>query len=80
MYFELQGGLQARELARGWLKEHATAEQLAFLLPQTSPWDAPLDVPTIAEPPAPIPAAGPARPGPVSARGRWRKTRAKTPT
>jgi penicillin amidase len=33
MYFDLQGGSVRRELARGWLRDNATADQLAFLLP-----------------------------------------------
>jgi penicillin amidase len=36
MYFDLQGNLQSRELARGHLREHSTKEQLAFLLPTVS--------------------------------------------
>ncbi|HEV7816044.1 MAG TPA: penicillin acylase family protein, partial [Janthinobacterium sp.] len=60
MYFDLQGGQEARELARGWLKDHDSAEQLAFLLPQSSQWDAPLDADKVAAPDAPIPAAAPA--------------------
>jgi penicillin amidase len=60
MYFELQGYLPARELARGWLKEHTTAEQLAFLLPTATPFDAPINAPTIADPPPPLPATAPA--------------------
>jgi penicillin amidase len=43
MYFDLQGDLEARELARGWLQDHSTPEQLAFLLPEASRFDAPLD-------------------------------------
>ncbi|KQV87197.1 penicillin amidase [Massilia sp. Root351] len=45
MYFDLQGNLEGRELARGWLREHATPEQLAVLLPESTQWDVPLDVP-----------------------------------
>ena len=41
-YRDLQGNLENRELARGWLRENATPEQLAFLLPEDTPWDAPL--------------------------------------
>jgi penicillin amidase len=43
MFIDLQGNQEARELARGWLREHSDAAQLAFLLPQASHWDAPLD-------------------------------------
>ncbi|WP_036165635.1 penicillin acylase family protein [Massilia sp. 9096] len=47
MYFDLQGNQEARELARGWLAEHTTLEQLAFLLPSGSAHDAPLDAPQL---------------------------------
>ncbi len=67
MYFDLQGMLEPRELARGWLRDHSTPEQLAFLLPEASAWDAPLDADAIGVPLAPIPAAPPAW---------WGKTRA----
>ncbi len=60
MYFDLQGGQEARELARGWLREHSTAEQRAFLAPTASAWDAPLDADRIAVTPAPMPATPPA--------------------
>ncbi len=60
MYFDLQGSLLPRELARGWLQENTTAEQLAFLLPESSAWDATLDGGAIAAPPAPVPANAPA--------------------
>jgi penicillin amidase len=60
MYADLQGGIEARELARGWLKEHATAQQLAFLLPASTQWDAPLDADKVAAPDTPIPATPPA--------------------
>lgn len=43
MYIDLQGGQQARELARGWLREHTDAAQLAFLLPEATAFDATLD-------------------------------------
>ncbi|MGX4643517.1 penicillin acylase family protein [Massilia sp. SYSU DXS3249] len=66
MYIDLQGNQEPRELARGWLREHSDAGQLAFLLPEASIWDAPLD--GLAAPaPAPIPAAAP---------GWWGKPRA----
>ncbi len=60
MYFDLQGNLQDRELGRGWLREHATAEQLAVLLPTGSVWDAPLDASAVTEVAAPLPARAPA--------------------
>ena len=43
MYIDLQGNQEPRELARGWLRAHSDPAQLAFLLPQASRWDAPLD-------------------------------------
>jgi penicillin amidase len=45
MYLDLQGNQEPRELARGWLREHASAAQLAFLLPAATQWDALLDAP-----------------------------------
>jgi penicillin amidase len=60
MYFDLQGGLEARELARGWLQEHTTAQQLAVLLPETTQWDAPLDAAEAPAPNAPFPNQAPA--------------------
>lgn len=68
MYFDLQGNLQGRELARGHLRQHSTKEQLAFLLPTVSKWDAPLDAPldfplnspTTTETPVAIPSVAPA--------------------
>ena len=59
MYFDLQGGAEPRELARGWFKEHSTAGQRAFLAPEASQWDAPLDADKIGVAAAPIPAAPP---------------------
>ena len=59
MYFDLQSTAVGRELARGWLKEHSSSEQLAFLLPEATQWDAPLDGPSPAPPDAPIPARAP---------------------
>ena len=43
MYFDLQGNLQTRELARGWLLDNTNDEQRAFLLPELSQWDATID-------------------------------------
>ena len=60
MYFDLQGSQEPRELARGWFKEHTTEEQRAFLAPEASPWDAPLDANSIAASDIAIPAAPPA--------------------
>lgn len=60
MYIDLQGNLEGRELARGWLREHSDPAQLAFLLPQATRWDATLDADAHAAPlVAPIPAAAP---------------------
>lgn len=70
MYFDLQGNATRRELSRGWLQENSTPEQLAFLLPPTTKWDAPLDVQDSAPAPAPLPAEAPAwwgQPGPRDA-------------
>jgi len=60
MYFDLQGNQEARDLARGWLAAHADPAQLAFLLPEATSWDAPLDAPAVALAVAPIPATAPA--------------------
>lgn len=63
MYIDLQGMQEGRELARGWLREHSDAAQLAFLLPEASRWDAALDAaaaPASAPAWAPIPARAPA--------------------
>jgi penicillin amidase len=46
MYWDLQGNLEPREWSRGWLKEHVSPEQLAFLLPDSTAFDAPLDGPS----------------------------------
>ena len=43
MYIDLQGSQQARELARGWLREHSDEAQLAFLLPESTAFDVTLD-------------------------------------
>jgi penicillin amidase len=59
MYIDLQGSQEPRELARGWLARHASAQQLAFLLPEASSWDAPLDAPAVALAPAPVPSSAP---------------------
>jgi len=46
MYFDLQEDLLHRVFSRGWLRDQGTtAEQLAFLLPTASGYDAPLDAP-----------------------------------
>ena len=76
MYIDLQGNQEPRELARGWLRAHSSPDQLAFLLPQASRWDAPLDsaaAPIQAPAPASAPAwwgAQPARPAPLALLGR----------
>ena len=59
MYFDLQDKQMPRELARGWLMEHSDAAQRAFLLPESSQWDAAIDG-AGAVPGAPIPATAPA--------------------
>lgn len=59
MFIDLQGSQEARELARGWLRAHSDSAQLAFLLPRTSAWDAPLDG-AAALAGAPLPATAPA--------------------
>ncbi len=70
MYFDLQSNIEPRELARGWFRTHTDAEQLAFLLPESSVWDAPLDAESIATASMPIPALPPAW---------WGKARAPGP-
>ena len=61
MYFDLQDSQLHRVFSRGWLRDQgATAEQLAFLLPTATAYDAPLDAATIDELAAPMPAAPPA--------------------
>ena len=57
-YFDLQGDLETRKWELGWLKDHATAEQLSFLLPEATGWDAPLDGPSPA-PDLKVPAQAP---------------------
>ena len=59
MFIDLQGNQEPRELARGWLRAHSDDAQLAFLLPQASVWDAPLDGVAAARE-APLPASAPA--------------------
>jgi penicillin amidase len=66
MFIDLQGEQEARELARGWLRAHTDPAQRAFLLPEATAWDAPLDGAVMPIAPAPIPPAAPAwwgRPG-----------------
>ncbi|MFS2026807.1 penicillin acylase family protein [Massilia sp. CT11-137] len=60
MYFDLQGNQEPRELARGWLAAHLDPAQLAFLLPEATRWDTPMDADAVALAPAPIPATAPA--------------------
>jgi penicillin G amidase len=61
MYFDLQDDQLHRVFARGWLRDQGSSpEQLAFLLPTASGYDAPLDAATIDEPAAPLPAEAPA--------------------
>jgi len=58
MYFDLQDYLETRKWELGWLKDHTSPEQLSFLLPETTGWDAPLDGPTPA-PELKVPATAP---------------------
>jgi len=61
MYFDLQDEQLHRVFSRGWLRDQGTtAEQLAFLLPTASSYDAPLDAAAIDAAPAPLPAQPPA--------------------
>jgi penicillin amidase len=60
MYFDLQGNQEGRELARGWLASHLDPAQRAFLLPEASYWDAPLDAPAVALAATPVPPSAPA--------------------
>ena len=46
IYLDMQGSLETRKWERGWIKDHTTPEQLAFLLPEATGWDAPLDGPS----------------------------------
>ena len=60
MYFDLQDDQVHRVYARGFLRDHGSSpEQLAFLLPTASAYDAPLDAATIDEAAAPVPPAPP---------------------
>jgi penicillin amidase len=66
MYIDLQGAQEARELARGWLRDHSDPAQLAFLLPEATAWDAPLDGAEMRIAATPIPPTAPSwwgRPG-----------------
>ena len=58
MFFDLQGSQEPRKLARGWIAEHTDAAQRAFLLPDATEWDAPLDEAAMPAP-TPIPATAP---------------------
>ena len=61
MYFDLQDDQLHRVYSRGWLRDHGTSpEQLAFLLPTSTGYDAPLDAPRIDEPAPALPASAPA--------------------
>jgi penicillin amidase len=59
MFFDLQGAQEARELARGWIADHTDQAQRAFLLPESSQWDAPLDQAAVAASTTPIPPHAP---------------------
>ena len=69
MYFDLQGSQLPRELARGWLMEHTTPEQRAFLSPEVTQWDAPLDAGQLAPFDMRIPATAPSWLGKPRAEG-----------
>jgi penicillin amidase len=58
MYFDLQGNQLIREQARGWVFDHTDEAQRAFLLPESSQWDAAMDG-NGAPPSAPIPPTAP---------------------
>ena len=61
MYFDLQDDQLHRVWSRGWLRDNGTSpEQLAFLLPTSSSYDAPLDAAAVDETAAPMPAVPPA--------------------
>jgi penicillin amidase len=61
MYFDLQDDQIHRVYSRGWLRDHgSSAGQLAFLLPTSSGYDAPLDAPAVDEIAAPLPPDPPA--------------------
>jgi penicillin G amidase len=60
MYFDLQYDQVTRVLSRAALRERVPADLLAFLLPATSHWDAPLDGKSaLAASPAELPATPP---------------------
>jgi penicillin amidase len=79
MYFDLQGSQEPRELARGWFRDHSTAEQRAFLAPESSQWDAPLDADQVAAADAAIPATAPAWWGKPKAKAKADKAAAGGP-
>lgn len=60
MYFDLQGMLEPRELARGWIRDNTNAAQLAFLLPEATAWDAPIDGDSVPTAATPLPESAPA--------------------
>ena len=72
MYIDLQGSQEPRELARGWLRANSDEDQLAFLLPTATHWDAPIDAAIDA---APAPPGTP--PLPPSAPAWWGRPAAK---
>jgi penicillin amidase len=59
MFFDLQGSQEPRKLARGWIFDHTDAAQRAFLLPESTEWDAPLDQAAVAPAGTPIPPRAP---------------------
>ena len=58
MFFDLQGSQEPRKLARGWIVEHTDPAQRAFLMPEVTEWDAPLDAAAVPVQ-APIPPRAP---------------------
>lgn len=70
MYFDLQGNQAARELARGWIARHSSIEQRAFLLPEATQWDVPLDAPGVLAPAGAIPPKAPHWWGKASAKNK----------
>lgn len=59
MYFDLQYDELRRTLARATLRDRVPPDLLAFLLPLSSHWDAPLDGGAMPQPSPPIPATVP---------------------
>jgi penicillin amidase len=60
MFIDLQSRQLPRDISRNWLRAHGDAAQLAFLLPEMTRWDTPLDGPVAPLADAPIPPSAPA--------------------